>query len=311
MSIGYLANDAAKGWGADLPTSLEVRFVPAGGVGARVGESPFWDRGDFVWWVDIAGRRLLRTQLSTRTTRSWPTPETPGFVVLTGPGRPAVGMERGIYAFSQADGRFKRLVAFEGGGRRFNDATVDDAGRLWASTMAMDAAPGHGALHLVTTGLALRTVLDGLTIPNGLAADMPAGRLFVSDSHPDVQSIWTAPCDFGTGEVGVRSEFASMRGLAGRPDGAAFTAGSGHYWIAGVDGAALHGFSREGLHEFTVPLPFSAPTKPAFLAAGIAVTAKAEGGYGGQLAVAMDTPPTLRGAAVAFWRPGGGANEAR
>lgn len=288
-----------------MPTNLDVRFAPAEGEGARLGESPFWDHGDCVWWVDISGQRLLQTRLSARTTRSWPTPETPGFVALTGPDHPVVGMERGIYAFSSADGRFDRLVAFDGDGQRFNDATVDGTGRLWASTMALDAALGRGALHVVTADLELRTVLDGLTTPNGLAADMDGGRLFVSDSHPDVQTIWTAVCDFRTGEIGARTEFASTKTLAGRPDGAAFAADGGRYWIAGVDGGALYGFSGEGRVEFTVPLPFSAPTKLAFFAGGVAVTAKQEGGYGGQLALATDIPSALRGPAIPFWRPGG------
>lgn len=287
-----------------MPARLDIPFTSVNGEGARLGESPFWDGGDFVWWVDIVGRRLLRTRLSTRTTLSWSTPEMPGFVVLTAPDRPVVGMERGIYAFSPVDGRFECLVGFDGQGQRFNDATVDDTGRLWASTMAMDATPGRGALHVVTPDLSLRTVLNGLTTPNGLAADIISGRLFVSDAHPDVQAIWTASCDFRTGEIGARSEFASMRELAGRPDGAAFVAAAGIYWIAGVDGGALYGYSTDGSIEYTVPLPFSAPTKLAFFADGVAVTAKGEGGYDGRLAIATQVPPALQGSAVAFWRPG-------
>lgn len=290
--------------GAALQTELVVRFMAAEGEGARLGESPFWDGADFVWWVDIAGQKLLQTRLSTRTTRSWPTPEVPGFVVLTGPDQPVVGMERGIYAFSQEQARFERIVLFDGTGRRFNDATVDDTGRLWASTMALDAALESGALHVVTADLTLKTVLDGLTTPNGLAADVGGGRLYVSDSHPEVQTIWTTACDFDTGEIGPRTDFASTRSLAGRPDGAALSAGGACYWIAGVDGGALYGFSRDGDLAHTVPLPFPAPTKLAFFDGGLAVTAKAEGGYGGQLAIARDLPAVLRGPAVPFWRPG-------
>ncbi len=305
MSIGYRANDSPEGWCAELPTRLDLRFAPAGDEGAKLGESPFWDRDDFVWWVDVTGCGLLRTRLSTRTTQFWPTPETPGFVVLAGPDSPMVGMERGIYAFSPAHGRFERLVAFAGEGRRFNDATVDHTGRLWASTMAMDATPGRGELHVVAPDLTLTSVLTGLTTPNGLAADMNGDRLFVSDSHPTVQTIWTAACDFATAEIGARTEFASMRRLAGRPDGAAVAADGACYWIAGVDGGALYGFSTDGRLDYSVPLPFPAPTKLAFFTGGVAVTAKKEGGYGGELALSTDVPPCLRGAAVPFWRPGG------
>lgn len=294
-----------EGWNSDLPTRLDLKFTPIGGEGASLGESPFWDHGDTIWWVDIEGRKLLCTGISARETLIWPTPETPGFVVLTATGRPAVGMETGIFAFSPADGRFERLVAFDRTGERFNDATVDSTGRLWASTMATDAAPGRGAIHAVTAELSLRTVLDGLTTPNGLAADVAGGRLFVSDSHPDVQAIWTAVCNFRTGEIGDRSPFASMRELPGRPDGAAFVAASGHYWIAAVDGGALMGYASDGTVEFAAPLAFPAPTKLAFFAGGVAVTAKGTGGHDGCLALATGVPAILRGDAVPFWKPGG------
>lgn len=296
---------ARKGEMTASQAGVEVRFAPVPGPGARLGESPFWDHGDHVWWVDIGGRRLLRTQLSTGEGEWWPTPEIPGFVVLAGPGQAAVGMESGIFSFSPGSGAFERIVDFAGTGQRFNDATVDGTGRLWAGTMAVDGAPGRGALYSVSTDMTLTPVLDGLTTPNGLAADLARGRLFVSDSHPDIRMIWTAGCDFRTGEIRQRREFASTARLAGRPDGAALSTNGDVYWIAGVDGAELYGFAQDGRLAHVVPVPFVAPTKLAFFSGGVAVTAKGEGGYGGQIALATGVPPFLRGPAVPFWQPRG------
>lgn len=289
---------------------VEIRLEPVGDHGALLGESPVWDHADGIWWVDIDGCRLLKTSLSTRRTQSWPTPQTPGFVALAGQDRPVVGMQRGIYAFTPSDARFERLVSFGGEGR-FNDATVDATGRLWVSTMAMDAAPGQAALHVVTADLDLRTVLTGLTTPNGLAADVGRGRLYVSDSHPDVRTVWTAACDFATADLGPRTVFAAASDMPGRPDGAALGRDGALYWIAAVDGAALCGFSSDGDLAVSVPLPFCAPTKLAFFDGGLVVTAKAAGGYGGHLAVATDLPPLLRGPAVPFWRAGGPSHAIR
>src|SRR5690606_10385085 len=127
--------------------------------------------------------------------------------------------------------------------------TVDGAGRLWVTTMSIDGEGGLGAVHAVTPDRTLKTVLNGLTTPNGLAADLGGQRLFVSDSHPDIRTIWTVACDFQTAEIGPRSEFANTRRLAGRPDGAAMSADCETYWIAGVDGGALYGFDRGGRLE--------------------------------------------------------------
>lgn len=305
MSSGYPALDGGEGWGAALEISLDVHFKTVGEQGSLLGESPFWDHRDCIWWVDIDGRKLLRSRLSTGETRRWDTPETPGFVVLTGHDRPMVGMERGIYSFCCAEERFERLLSFPRDGHRFNDATVDATGRLWVSTMAMDAAHGCGAVHAVTSGLELKTVIDDITIPNGLAADVNGARLYLSDSHYDSQTVWAVACDFAAGDIGPRTVFASMRAMAGRPDGAALGADGETYWIAAVDGNALCGFSRRGVLECSVPLPFPAPTKLAFFDDGLAVTAKAQGGYGGQLSMATGLPPSLRGPVVPFWRPGG------
>lgn len=285
---------------SDVALPLEV--MPASGT--RLGESPFWDRGECLWWVDITGRKLIRTNIETRVTEVWPTPEIPGFVVLAGPEQPFVGMERGIYSFSPASGLFERIVPFDGAGERFNDATIDEAGRLWASTLSIDNTSGRAAIHRVTADFHLATVANGFTTPNGLAADPVSGRIFFSDSHPSVQTIWTAPCDFTSGTLGDRAVFASMHHLRGRPDGAALAKDAGFYWIAGVDGGALYGFAMDGTLAQTIALPFPAPTKLALLSGRIAVTAKAEGGYGGELVIAHDVPRSLRGEPIPFWRPG-------
>lgn len=287
-----------------LATDVSLRLEIVGGMGAMLGESPFWDHGDCIWWVDITGRMLMRTTLSTGTADAWPTPEMPGFVVLASPDNPIVGMERGIYSFSPTRGSFERIVPFIGEGERFNDATIDDTGRLWVSTLALDNTSGRGALHRVTGDFRLAVAIDGLTTPNGLAADAAGGRLFLSDSHPDVQTIWSMPCDFASGMLGAREVFATTRHLGGRPDGAALASDAGLYWIAGVDGSALYGFAMDGAPAHTFELPFPAPTKLALTADGIAITAKGEGGYGGELAIARDVPPCLRGRPIPFWRPG-------
>lgn len=293
--------------GGSLPITLDVQFVAARGTGAELGESPFWDFSDSIWWVDVAGCRLLRTRLSRRETAAWPTPQTPGFVALAGPDVPIVGMQRGIYAFAPGEGAFRLLVAFDRVGQRFNDATVDATGRLWVTTMAMDAAPGKAALHEVTGDLTLRTVVDGLTIPNGLASGA-GGRLFLSDSHPESRTIWSMDCSLATGAVAGQAKFVTMRETEGRPDGAAMSTNGDIYWIAGVDGGALHGYDGAGVHRYRVPLPFPAPTKLAFFPGGVAVTTKAEGGHDGRLVLAFDPPAPLSGPAVPFWRPPGPAS---
>lgn len=60
-------------------------------------KTPMWDpTTDCFWWIDATGRKVSRTTLKNRRTRSRATPEYSGFVALCGPGRAMVGMEMGI-----------------------------------------------------------------------------------------------------------------------------------------------------------------------------------------------------------------------
>jgi len=286
---------------------LDFELIASGDSRARLGESPFWDpeNGD-IWWVDIDGRSLFRREAETGRVDCWATPEIPGFVVLTGMNCPAVGMETGIYSFDAARDEWTVLVSLDRPGHRFNDAAVDPQGRLWTSTMSLDVEFGCGEVQAATEDLALKPVVGGLTIPNGLAVDLERGRFFCSDSHPDVQTIWIRQIDPDTLDLGEASVFAGTKHLAGRPDGAALD-GRGFYWIAGVDGSQVYVFNLAGRLCSSIPVPFPAPTKVSFFGAGgrsVAVTSKDMGENGGQLAFADLPDAFVGGVTQPYWRSG-------
>lgn len=268
-------------------------FCPDTGP-ARLGESPAWDSlNNQLWWVDIDGAQLLCLDIESGKTHVWETPEVPGFVVVTCSGQPAIGMETGIYLCDFPNFNFTRIVEYNVSGHRFNDATVDSAGRLWVSTMSLTAEQGGAGLHRVTDDLGLECIQDGLTIPNGMVVDTGRDLLYFSDSFKNTQSIWTVP----TAQASKKPErqlFTTTHALAGRPDGAALDT-QGNYWIAGVDGAELYVFNLQGQLRMTVRVPFEAPTKVGFWGADgrkLAITSKGTDKKGGCLAIA-DLPSEL------------------
>ncbi|MBB4124018.1 SMP-30/gluconolactonase/LRE family protein [Martelella radicis] len=288
--------------------SAAYRFAQPAGAAALLGESPAVDdRTGHVWWVDIAGRQLNRTHKESGETEAWPSPEEPGFVVLLRDGTPAIGMETGIFAFEPESSGFRKLIDQPRGGHRFNDATVGADGTLFVSTMTRDVAAGEAAIFRVDRSAALVPVTDGLTIPNGMVADLKRERFYFSDSEPRTRRIWVADLDPTDDTIGTPALFASMEGLPGRPDGAAVDA-SGRYWIAAVDGAALYVYTLSGEREFEVPLPVRYPTKLAFLGTNrdsLVVTSKADGQDGGKLLFVTFPHGTIRGTAQHRWRFGG------
>lgn len=259
-------------------------------VPAILGESPFWSpRDNAVWWVDISAGRILRTNAKTGTTLGWETGEQTGCIVPEANGRIVAGMVSGLFLFDPKEGSFTRLAENPVKGTRFNDGVTDPAGRLIAGVMDIDNEMPMGVIYSIDGDLNFHPMFDGLYTPNGLAFDPARGRMYFSDSHPAVQTIWVCDYDLETGKATNRQEFATTHDFAGRPDGA-FVDVDGNYWMAGVGGGAcLWKFSPDGTRE-TIALPVSNPTKPIFDANGnLYVTSKAEGqGFGGYLAKASD-----------------------
>ncbi len=282
--------------GLEIDTALA--FEPLSGVQAELGESPVWSQSDkAVWWVDIPGKRVHRTDAATGETSSWAAPEQTGFVALT-PSAVVVGMESGLFSLDTAAGRFDRIWRLDEDGVRFNDATTDSAGRLWAGTMDIDNKRAAGKLFRIDPDLTVTVVLKDMRIPNGLAVDAGLGRLYLSDSHADVQTVWETELDAASGGIGEWRVFKRFHDLAGRPDGAAVDA-DGNYWIAGVGGGELYAFTPAGDLAATIKTPMEGPTKVAFGADMMFLTSKAGDGNGGRLLAA---PTSLRGAPTALFR---------
>ena len=264
---------------------------------AVLGESPVWSaRESCVWWVDVTGRKLFRTEAASGQTQVWPTPEEIGFVVLAREERVVVGMESGLFLFDAARGAFQPIYRLEGRNVRFNDAATDAGGRLWAATCDIDNKAPLGRLLRIDPDLSVHQAVTGLLTPNGLAADCARGQLYLSDSHPDVRTLWCAPLDPASGALGERRQIARFDGPMGRPDGGAVDA-EGTYWIAGVGGGTLHGFSPAGERIARVATPMESPTKFTFGGGDLGtvlLTSKSDGeaGSGGHLVRAT---PGLRG----------------
>jgi sugar lactone lactonase YvrE len=231
---------------------------------AELGESPVWsETEDCIWWVDIEGCRLLRTQLSDGRTESWDAPEPVGCIALLASGRLIAGLATGVFDFDRSSGRFERICRPDPRDDvRFNDGALDPAGRFWAGTMHRDITEPAGAIFCVEADFTSRRVFDGLWTPNGIAFDAARGRMYFSDSHPAVQTIWVCDYDAETADVDNRRVFATTHAIEARPDGA-FVDEDGIYWIAGVGGSQILRFLPDGVPLPPIPVPVTHPTKMA------------------------------------------------
>ena len=236
-----------------------------------VGESPVWIAAEqALWWVDIPGKRLCRWQASNGHVDRWRTREMPGCIAPRERGGWLCGMETGLFHLEPGEqgamvASHVAAVEHARHGMRFNDGRCDRQGRFRAGTMVMAMAQGlaDGVLYGYEGQGELRALVSGLIVPNGLAFSPDGKTMYLSDSHPSVQTIWAFDYDTDTGTPSGRRVFADMTYLPGRPDGAAVDE-DGCYWICGNDAGLVHRFTPGGELDRSLAVPVKKPAMCAF-----------------------------------------------
>jgi sugar lactone lactonase YvrE len=250
-----------------------------------VGESPVWDSArQCLWWVDIPGQALWCWHSASGQSRHWATPEQTGCIALAAGsgalrhGQWIAAMETGVARLTpQDDGSVDcdwiARVMHPQTGMRFNDGRCDRQGRLRAGTMVADmslAAPSGSlyALNPMDAALTLRGLEAGYITPNGMAFSPDGRTMYLSDSHPNRQTVWAFDYDTDSGTPHDRRVFIDFKPLPGRPDGAAVDA-DGCYWICGNDAGLVHRFTPDGKLDRSLPVPVKKPAMCAFGGVGL------------------------------------------
>jgi len=234
------------------------------------GESPVWHPGEqALYWVDIPARQLHRWRPADAAHQVWQGDEMLA-CIARGPQGWVAGMQSGIFELQpQADGsltsRLLSGVEHARSGMRFNDGRCDRQGRFWAGTMLMDMQQGAsvGALYRFEGEGRLHLQQGGMIVPNGLAFSPDGRRMYLSDSHPQVQKIWAFDYDIDSATPHNRQLFVDMREHPGRPDGAAVDQ-DGCYWICGNDAGLIHRFTPDGRLDRSLEVPVKKPAMCAF-----------------------------------------------
>lgn len=247
-----------------------------------VGESPVWDGArQCLWWVDIPGQALWCWHSASGQARQWPTPEQTGCIALAAGsdalphGQWIAAMETGVARLTpQDDGSVNAewiaRVTHPQDGMRFNDGRCDRQGRLRAGTMVADMSLGatSGSLYALDSSDQLRGLEAGYITPNGMAFSPDGRTMYLSDSHPNRQTVWAFDYDTDTGTPHDRRVFIDFKPLPGRPDGAAVDEG-GCYWICGNDAGLVHRFTPAGKLDRSLSVPVKKPAMCAFGGAGL------------------------------------------
>ena len=245
--------------------SVEISTIVAGAE--RLGEGAVWDTEDQrLWWVDILGGLIHCYNPEDNSNQSFAFGEPVGCIARRENGGLVVAAKSGFWFFDPLTGQKTQITDPEADvpENRFNDGTVDPAGRFWAGTMKDGGEPKQqGKFYLLDTDLTL-TKMDKLVYTtNGLAFSPDGNTMYFSDSNNLTRTIWSCSYDSANGLTGKIETFFDTSQVAGRPDGGTVDA-EGCYWMAGVSGWQIYRISQQGELLFTLDVPVEKPTKPMF-----------------------------------------------
>jgi sugar lactone lactonase YvrE len=235
---------------------------------ARVGEGPFWDDVTrHLHWVDILNGAISSFAPSTGERTRLTVPTLVGAAVPKASGGYVAATREG-FADITADGMCATRLAILDDGYRMNDAKCDPQGRLWAGSTQMDFAAGHGALHVLDTDWRSETVLDALTLPNGLGWS-PNGRMFylVDSVARELNAFDTVP---GGIRLSNRRVIATFDEGSGLPDGLTVDS-TGCLWLAMWGGGKIVRISPDGSLIDSVSVPVAQPSSCVFGGPGLDV----------------------------------------
>jgi sugar lactone lactonase YvrE len=282
---------------------MELTAEPCSPVRVEHAEGPFWD-GERFGWVDImAGRLWVAGFDGTDLTepRSYDVGRPLGAAVPRNGGGWILAAGTAFLALDE-DGTVTPLTGdlADASVVRMNDGKCDPAGRFWAGTMDYDESRPVASLYVFDG--TVRTVLDDVTISNGLAwsfdhaamyyIDTPTGRIDVFDYDKD------------TGEVSARRTFAEVEG--GHPDGMTVD-DEGFLWVALWGGGAVRRYDPSGQPAGTVRLPVTNVSSCCFGGPGgdtLFVTTSRQGLSPEQLAAEPDAGRIFRVDPGVTGRPG-------
>ena len=162
-----------------------------------------------------------------------------------------IAVERG-FALEDDDGHLTALPEVFGDPTiRMNEGGCDPDGRFYCGTMAYDQRPGAAQLYRLDPDGSVRTVLEHLTISNGLEWS-PDGSVAYFDDTPTGR---VALFDYDT-ENGLtgRRTLAEIDPADGHPDGLTVDA-EGGVWVALFGGGAVRRYLPDGTLDAIVPVP--------------------------------------------------------
>lgn len=212
---------------------------------SELGEGINWDpRTKKLYWVDIIGKCIHRTDADGKDYQSYKTPSMIGFMAIAEEGGCVAGLRDGFYKLDLADNVNARPLfhpTFAHRDNRFNDGKCDRRGHVWGGTMNnLDHKNPTGALYRLDEN-GLHTQEEGVFISNGLGWSPDNKVMYYIDTGRN--TLFTYDYDIETGEAANRKPLIVFDGK--RPDGMCVDS-AGRLYVALWGGWAVDIYAPDG-----------------------------------------------------------------
>src|SRR3712207_3813706 len=132
-----------------------------------------------------------------------------------------------------------------------NEGGCDPDGRFYCGSMAYDQWPGGGALYRLGLDGSVRTVLENVTISNGLEWSPDGSRAYYNDTATYRTDVFDY--DGAAGLTG-RRPFVDLSAEAKLPDGLTVDE-EGGVWVALYEGGAVRRYTPDGVLDEVIEVP--------------------------------------------------------
>lgn len=223
-------------------------------AGALLGEGIFYHaETGTLYWVDIDGKKIHKTDLRTKNDQSYSTPSRVGAVFLTEENEIYAALEDGVYHMQ--NGGFEPYCSIPGGENiRTNDGKCDAYGRMWLGTMEMTQSKPTAGFYKIEKG-GCTEMLQDVQISNGLCFSHDGRYLYYIDTPSGF--LWRFNYNSENGTIENRTPLIDYRERQGGFDGMTIDR-DGQLWVAewgGFKVSAWDTATGKQTFEIAVPVP--------------------------------------------------------
>ena len=230
-------------------------------VTSDLGEGPIWSADtNSVTWTDITQNTFHTADIDTGKTMSFGVPSMVGAIAHSKDGGYIAATQKG-FARIGVDGKYSPLHSFLPDDMRMNDGKVDPSGRFWAGSMALSFEKGRGSLYVLEKDNLYRSILDDITLSNGMGWSPDAQYFYYIDSVPGVLKRFDY--DLYTGHISNPKDLITFDPSSGIPDGMSMSS-DGKIVIALWDGRRIEIYEPSGEKVSEITLGVSRPTSCTF-----------------------------------------------